>query len=167
MLEDRVPHGAREAQALDALRRPLGADLAAGNSPNFLGIALKEFLEQTPPEPIDHPILEAVDSTGPSKTRDRPPHSLSLSVPAAESDAQYRVYWRQRIIEIFPVIEDARLPGHPDRFVTKHVFEELAYLCILREEAMRPDVEAVALERNGAGQTADMSSRSNTLTDAP
>ena len=56
---EHVLHGRRQIQILDALRGPVGADIAALHAPHLFGIGLEEDLEQPPAEPVAHPFLEA------------------------------------------------------------------------------------------------------------
>src|SRR5262245_47487575 len=76
----RVQDRLGEAQALDALRRPLGTDLRAGDAPDFFRVCLEEDLEEPLPESIRDPLLEVL--------LDR----VRLEVPAdVAGDAEERV----------------------------------------------------------------------------
>src|SRR4029079_12053259 len=52
--EERRPRGREERQPLDALRRPLGADLRRGNAPDLFVVALEEQLEEAAAEAVRH-----------------------------------------------------------------------------------------------------------------
>ena len=48
-----------EIEIFYALRRPIGADIAALHAPHFLGVGLEENLEQPAAKPVADPFLEA------------------------------------------------------------------------------------------------------------
>src|SRR5208283_1789670 len=57
-------HHRNQRQAADALRRPVGADLAARNAPHLLGVGFEEDLVEPASEGADDPIFEAGDVRG-------------------------------------------------------------------------------------------------------
>ena len=53
--EERGLRGAEEGQALDALGRPVGADLRRGHAPDLLGVGLEELVEEPAAEAVRRP----------------------------------------------------------------------------------------------------------------
>src|SRR5215469_5925170 len=56
-----TPHHRSQRQPADALYRPIGADLAAGNAPYLFGIGLEKSLVEARSERAFHPVLKAAD----------------------------------------------------------------------------------------------------------
>ena len=59
-LADEVLHCRGQAQALDALRSPLGGDLIARRAPDFFGVALEEGEVELASEAVDEEVFEAL-----------------------------------------------------------------------------------------------------------
>ncbi len=53
-----VANRCAEAEALDALRRPVGGDGVTAHAPDLFGIGLEEYREQPLPELVAHPLVE-------------------------------------------------------------------------------------------------------------
>src|SRR6201996_4125494 len=68
-LLDEVPDGAREREALDALRAPLGADLVAAHTPHLLRVGLEEGEIELSAEAVDEEVFEAFLRPTPMKAR--------------------------------------------------------------------------------------------------
>jgi len=49
-----------QRKVFDPLRRPFGFELRARNAPDLLGVRFEEYPEQTPAEPIRHPLFESI-----------------------------------------------------------------------------------------------------------
>ena len=56
--EDGVAHSLAEAQSLDALRGPVGADLRAGRAPDLLGVGFEKHVEQPGAKLVGNPLFE-------------------------------------------------------------------------------------------------------------
>ena len=140
---DRVPHRLRERQVLDALRRPVGLDLARRDAPHLLRVGAEEVHVEPPPEAVDHPLLEAVLGLG----GPHPPLQVAQHDPTrlVGPDVAQRVGQLQRVVvELAPVV-DAAQPRHADELVAHHLAPHRLHLAHLGEEAMPPDVEAKPL----------------------
>ncbi len=103
-----VDDGNLQRQALDPLGGPPRADGAARNAPHFLGVGLEEQPEQLSSEAVRDPVLEAdfrID--GPYLD----PQVAGEDRDAAEDpQVEQGVRRFQRIVEEFPVEENARQP---------------------------------------------------------
>src|SRR5205823_13887934 len=113
---------------------------------------LEEGAERAPPKAINTPILNRDDF----RTHQYPPQPRGAVAgddtnARQDTHAEQCVERCQRIIEIFALVIDARLPRDVDEIAAADVNEELLHLLVEREEAMRTDVEAVAamLDRTG------------------
>ena len=94
-----------QAEPLDPLRGPFGANLGARDAPHLFRVRLEEDLEEPLPEPVRDPLLEVFLD------------GIRLEVPAdvagyaqeriPEAEAQQGVLGLQRIVEILPAVVNA------------------------------------------------------------
>ncbi len=59
-LFEEVGEGGGEGEALDALCAPLGADLIAGDAPDFFGVGLEEGEVELAAEAVDEEVFEGL-----------------------------------------------------------------------------------------------------------
>ena len=141
-------------EVLDPLGRPVGADLTARDTPDFLGVAAKEGLVQPPPEGVDHPVLEAANfALRPNASRHVAQHAGGR---LEQAELAQRVPGLERIFEKAASIIDAREPFALEHPVAQDVAPELFDLGVLGKEAVTADVEAKSLVADGAGDAADV-----------
>src|SRR3990172_4151113 len=134
-------HGEREA--LDALRRPLGADLRARNTTDLLSVGLEEDGVQSAPEAVGDPFLKRVlarvgkDLRGEVTQRD----------PRAGEQAEIgeRLKGLEGVIVKLAFVENARDARAEEKIIAADFAPEPLDLAELVEEAMPADVEGVAL----------------------
>ena len=142
-----------QVEVLDALARPLGADLRAGHAPHLLGVGLEEDLVEAAAEPVDHPVLEGALVADGSEPRRRVAHADAggLERPQAEQ----RVDRPERVVEEAAAVVDARHAIALEEVLAEQLVPHLANARDLGEEAVAADVEAVAAVVDGARDAAD------------
>ena len=148
-VQERCP----QREVFDALRRPLRPQLRARDPPDLLRVGLEEGQEQTPAEPIRYPLLEGVLT----RIREELPAEIAEHDPDRHERAELeqRVERPERVVEETTVVVDAGEAGPPEQIVPEHLMPDLLHLRDFREEAVASHVEAEALERLGARETAD------------
>ena len=104
-LEERVLQHLGDAQALDALRAPVGRDLRGMPAPELLGVPLEEHRIQLAPEPVDVEVLQIV-------FRQLVHHRFQIREPGFERELGAHGLQRvraeaDRVIEEMPVPVDA------------------------------------------------------------
>jgi hypothetical protein len=146
--------GGEEAQSLDPLRRPLGADLGGRHAPDLLGVGLEEELEQPLAEPVGHPLLEVVLAA--LGLHDRPQVRQPDAAELDRTELAHDVHAVERVVEELPVPVD---PGHarPQEELLAHdLVPERVDLLGLREEAVAAEIEPVAVADLGLGDAAHL-----------
>ena len=152
--EERGLRGGEERQPLDALRRPLGADLGRRDAPDLLGVRLEEELEQPAAEAVRDPVLErVVDLVAAGRSAGVRRHAARQLDRAELAD---HVGAAQRVVEVAVVPVDPRHPRAPQELVAEHLVPERVDLDRLREEAMAAEVEAVAVALDRLRDAADL-----------
>ena len=147
--------GAEEAQALDALRGPLGAHLGGGDAPHLLGVALEEVGVEALAEAVGDPGLEVVLA---ALGLDRGPHVAQRAAHELDrTELLDDVGALERVVEVAPAPVDARHARAHEELVAHDLQPEVVDLLALGEEAVPAEVEAVALGvDDGLGQAADL-----------
>src|SRR5207302_3783797 len=94
-----------QRQVLDALRRPVGPDLVARNSPDLFRVGLEEVPEEPTAEAIRDPLVEG----GFLLARTDLPFGVAQEDAArlVRAHVDQRVERLERISEIFVAVEDA------------------------------------------------------------
>ena len=135
--------GRPEAQALDALGGPLGAQLGRGDAPDLLGVALEEVRVQAPAEAVGHPLLEVVLVALALQRGAQVAQAAEHELPRAELlDDVHAV---EGVVEELAAPEDAAHARAHEELVAHDLQPEVVDLLGLREEAMAAEVEAEAL----------------------
>src|SRR3989304_271824 len=139
--EERVADGDRERQALDALRRPLRANLRARDAPHFLGVRLEENAVELLAEAVGHPLFKRV------LTRIREDLRGQIAQRDVRAGEQPEVGERLKrpegvIVKLAPV-EDTRDARADEEVRAEEVAPELLDLAALGEKTMSADVEVV------------------------
>ena len=139
-----VHHRAQQAQALDALRRPIGGDVIAAHAPHLLGVGLEEDGEEPLAELVAHPLMERL------RRRDRPHAGPAVGGDAGDAfeDAEVaqRLEGLQRIGVELALVIDARQARAIDEIVGQDLVPEVDDLSSrLREEPVAADVETGSL----------------------
>ena len=143
-----------EREVLDPLRRPLGTDLRAGNAPHLLRVRGEERVVEPGAEVPRDPLLEGLRlraGGADAAAEVREGTERRLDDPEAGDD----VAGLERVGEVLPVVVDAREARPDEELVAHHLVPEPLDLPELREEAMAPEVEAVALVLDGLRDPAD------------
>ena len=142
-----------QRQVLDPLRGPLGFQLGAGKTPDFLGVRLEEDLEETLAEPVCDPLLEGVflligGRLPPDITAE---HADALPDPETEQ----RIEWLQWVRKELAGIVN---PGHsraPKEVGAEDLVPYSLHRFGFREEAVAAGVEIEALVGSSARKPAD------------
>jgi hypothetical protein len=151
------PENARESvperEVPNSLCSPFGPDLGARHPPDLFGVAAKEPRVQPAAEPCDDPVLERL--LVPAWTK--PGRKVRKGATKRLEQAQLTddIPRLERIREVLTAVVDARKAGPRQEVVPEHVLPEPGDGLQLREEAVTPEVEAVALELHCLGDAAD------------
>ena len=152
--EERGLGGGEEREALDPLRRPLGAQLGRRDAPHLLGVGLEEVLVEPLAEAVGDPLLEVV--LAPLRLDGRPQVGHAGEEQLDRAELADDVHALQRIVEELAVPVDPRHARALEELLPHHLVPEGVDLLGLGEEAVPAEVEAVAVAHLGLGQAADL-----------
>lgn len=161
-VEDCVDAGVPERHVLNALCRPVSLQLARWNAPDLLVVGLEEVIKETLAESIGDPVLQALfwavpsEQLGNADLRPRPKVGNNAAHRFDNAEVLQRIGGLERVIEVFPVVEDAAHSRTHEKFLVGQNFvpKVLDWLN-LGEEAMTTEVEAPAISFDGSGDAAD------------
>ena len=152
--EERGLGGGGEGQALDALGRPLRAQLGGRDAPHLLGVGLEEVLVEPLAEAVGDPLLDVVLLALGLHLRPQVGEPRADQLDRAE--LAHDVHAVERIREELAVPEDPRHARAQQELLLHHLVPEIVDLLGLGEEAMPTQIEAVAVADLGLREAADL-----------
>ena len=153
--EERRLRRREERQPLDALRRPLGADLGRRHAPHLLGVGLEEQLEEPAAEPVRHPVLERLVASCRARRRHAGTSAMQR-VSSTGPELPDHVGAAQRVVEVAVVPVDPRHARAEQELLAEDLVPERVDLDRLREEAVAAEIEAIAVALDRLREPADL-----------
>jgi hypothetical protein len=152
--DERGLGGGEEREALDALGRPLGAQLGRGDAPDLLGVGLEEVLVEPLAEAVRHPLLEvlllALGLHGRPEVGEAGAHELE------RAELLDHVHALERVGQELPVPVDARHARALEELLAHDLVPQVVDFLGLGEEAVAAEIEAVPVAHLGLGDAADL-----------
>ena len=138
-----VEHRQEEGEVPDALRRPLGPDLGAGDPPDLLGVGAEERLVEAAAEALGDPLLEGLRRM-PARPRDGREVGEGAPRRLDDPEAGHHVAGDERVRQELALVVDARQARAGEELVAQHLLPQPRDRGQLGEEAVPAEVEAVA-----------------------
>src|SRR4029077_9044852 len=124
------------------------------HSPNLLGVALEESIEETFAELVADPVFEVTRISHRHEARFQPRQNAKGGLEQAE--LQQGLEWAEGIGEKLSSVKNARAARSIEHVLRQNLSPKIVHLFRLREKAMTADVEMKTFVSGGAGNSSDV-----------
>ena len=143
-----IKNGAHEAEPVDALGSPVGADLSAGDAPDFFRVGLEEGAVKTIAKAVADPVLKGI--LGQEGLDPRLHIAGEHHEALEETKIANGVQDLERVLVKFISVKNAGQAGDLEHRLIHHVCPEALHILALREKPVATDVDAVVAPAVGA-----------------
>ena len=149
-----VEDGGDEAEAVDALRGPVGADFRAGDAPDFFGVGFEEGAVEAVAKAVSHPVFKRVlrQERLEARLEVAGKHEEALE----EAEVADGVRNLEGVLVKFVAVKNAGEARDLEHRLVHHFGPEALHILALGEESVAADVDPIVAPAVGARDAADV-----------